>query len=408
MNQIIARIGMGCLAIGLSGCGTPTKVIENRHWSLNNSIHDTTQEQLLLNIVRLRYDETPLFLQLSSISTTFGTQQGIGVTGQIPDGGPNVLGLSGNLSYSESPTVTWSLPDSSEYYGRLLAPVGTDQLTSLANSGFDPSRVFRLGMKKVNRLRNVEFRVEEGIYEPKTYPDLIEALSLMDTLSKEGVIDFAYGVKSSMGGTRFPLEQLDTGAIPDGLAYGLQFMTRDDPNTVEPLKLSKPLFLRFSKVSDSDPRVIRLRELLSLDPAKYSFGIVDTANSGIEQLRSESGVVSQVFDPDARMAEIVVNNRSMMEVLYFASTAVELPKADIALARPNESTDDIVAEWLQIRTSSEQPEHAWISIKYRASWFYIADDDLKSRASFSLLNAMFSSIVGNVPGAKPVLTLPVK
>jgi len=28
--------------------------------------------------------------------------------------------------------------------------------------------------------------------------------------------------------------------------------------------------------------------------------------------------------------------------------------------------------------------------------------------SFGLLNALFESVVGNVPGAKPLLTLPIK
>ena len=286
--------------------------------------------------------------------------------------------------------------------------MGADQLTSLANSGFDPSRVFRVGVKKMNRLRNLELRVNEGILEPKNYPEFMEVLPLIDTLSQEGLIDLAYGVKSSMGGTKFPLQQLDTTAIPDGLAYGLRFMTRDDPITVDPLKLFKPLFLRFSKESNNDPRAKRLRELLHLDPAKYSFAIVDTANSGTEQMRSESGKISQVFDPDACLTEIIVNNRSMIEVLYFASTAVELPRSDVALARKRDRSDRVESDWLQVRTSSEEPARAWIKIKFRGSWFYIAADDLKSRASFGLVDAMFASIVGNVPGAKPVLTLPVR
>jgi hypothetical protein len=231
---------------------------------------------------------------------------------------------------------------------------------------------------------------------------------LVDELSQEGLADLAYGVKSSLGGTKFPLQQLDTGAIPNGLAYGLQFMTRDDTNTVEPLRLFKPLFLRFSKESDNDPRAKRLRELLNLDPAKYSFGIVDTAHSGVEQLRSESGTLSQVFEPNARLDEIIVNNRSMMEVLYLASTAVEVPRSDAALASKRDHSDRIESTFLQIRTSSQEPAHAWIKIKFRGSWFYIAADDLKSRTTFSLVDAMFASIVGNVPGAKPVLTLPVK
>ena len=136
----------------VNGCAVPTRHIQKQHWELNSSIRNTTSEQLLLNIVRLRYDESPFFLQLSSISTTFAAQQNLGVSGQIPEGGPNALGLSGGVSYMESPTVTWSLPDSSEYYGRLLSPMGADQLTALASSGFDPARVLRVGIKKMNEI----------------------------------------------------------------------------------------------------------------------------------------------------------------------------------------------------------------------------------------------------------------
>jgi len=33
-----------------------------------------------------------------------------------------------------------------------------------------------------------------------------------------------------MGTGKIPLEKMNTRAIPEGLQYGLQFMTRDDPN----------------------------------------------------------------------------------------------------------------------------------------------------------------------------------
>lgn len=109
--------------------------------------------------------------------------------------------------------------------------------------------------------------------------DLIETLRLINEPIAAGLIHFTYGLKSTTGTGKIPLEKLDTRVIPEGLSYGLQFMTGDDPHTFEPLKLSKPLFLRFSKQSDSDARAHRLRELLKLDSTKYSFGIVDTGGS---------------------------------------------------------------------------------------------------------------------------------
>jgi hypothetical protein len=185
-------------------------------------------------------------------------------------------------------------------------------------------------------------------------------------------------------------------------------MPRDDPKVLEPLKLFKPLFLRFSGQSDNDPRAKRVRALLNLNPGKYSFGIVDTGNSSAEQLRAESGKLTQAFDPSTDFAEIVLNNRSVMEILYFASRYVDVPATDMAQKLVSTDSQRPDTEWFKIINSASEPADAWLKVKYRGSWFYIAADDVRSRASFTLLDALFASVVGNVPGAKPLLTLPVK
>ena len=163
-----------------------------------------------------------------------------------------------------------------------------------------------------------------------------------------------------------------------------------------------------ARQSDNDPRAKRLRELLNLDSTKYSFGIVDTASSGVEQLRSESGKLTQAFDPEVQYAEIVLKNHSVMEILYFASGYVQVPEADLAQKYVSANRERPYTDWLDVRTSQSEPSDAWLKVNYRGSWFYIAADDLKSRTSFTLLDAIFFSVVGNVPGAKPLLTLPVK
>lgn len=124
-------------------------------------------------------------------------------------------------------------------------------------------------------------------------------------------------------------------------------------------------------------------------------------------MRSESGKLSQVFESDTNLAEIVVNNRSMMEVLYFASAYVQVPEAELSrgLVRKVGLVDH---DWLTVLVSQDEPSDAWLKVKFHGNWFYIAANDLKSRTSFGLLDALFESVVGNVPGAKPLLTVPVK
>ena len=59
-------------------------------------------------------------------------------------------------------------------------------------------------------------------------------------------------------------------------------------------------------------------------------------------------------------------------------------------------------------TSRRRTPGAWLAVERCGSWFYIRADDLDTRISFTLLNAIFASVVGEVPGAKPLLTLPVR
>ena len=40
----------------------------------------------LLNIVRLRYDEVPYFLQMASVTTSFSAGANVGASGTLPKG----------------------------------------------------------------------------------------------------------------------------------------------------------------------------------------------------------------------------------------------------------------------------------------------------------------------------------
>jgi len=405
-KQTLNLLLIAIFTLASSGCALQPKIIQKRQWDLNETIRQTANEQLLLNIVRLRYDEVPYFLQMLSITTSFSAGASAGASGAIPEGGPKALGLDASIYYSETPTVTWGLPDSTEFLGRLYAPMGADQLSVLAQSGLDLPLVFRIGVKKMNRLRNLEFSVQDGIYVPPSYDKFVEALDLMEKLRREDVIDLAYGVYITKVGGDIQREKMDTRGMAQALNNSVQFMTLEDPNVFQMLRIARPTFVRFSKRSDDDPRARRLRDLLDLDPEKYSFGIIDTGASSKETLQAALQKVTPVRD-DTPLPEIALNNRSVMDVLRFASAYVKVPSQDLAegIVRTRAAPE---TEWLRIQSSPTEPSGAWLKIKRGATWYYIAGDDLTSRISFTLLRALFSSVVGEVPGAKPLLTLPVR
>ena len=48
-----------------------------------------------------------------------------------------------------------------------------------------------------------------------------------------------------------------------------------------------------------------------------------------------------------------------------------------------------------------------VAVQHRGWWFYIADDDQSSKATFSLLNILYSLQQATGQGKSPVLTLPI-
>ena len=409
-SRLVRGIACAFMLAAPAGCSQQAKIIQSRHWDLNETIRQTNDQQLLLNMVRMRYEETPYFLQVSSITTSFSASASAGLQAALPSGGsgpgaPNVFTPSVGFSYSETPTVTWSIPESSKFLARFYAPIGTQQLTVLSQSGFDLVDVFTVGSRTMNGLRNKEYSVRDGLLVPSNHDEFREALRLLNELTREGLADTVYSLNAKYAGVTLPISQMEPRGVAEGLALGQLYLSRE-PGKATPLRAIKPLHLRFTKKSDGDPRAARLRDLLKLRTDLYTFPIMDITDVSPEGLRSLDGKLAQVFDPDERLAHIMLTNRSVIEILQFGAAYVAAPLADIenGIVRDRNLGSNVL---LTVLSSQTEPANAWLKVEYRGTWFYVPSTDLDSRSSFSLLSALFASVVGDVPGADPVLTIPV-
>jgi hypothetical protein len=105
----------------LQGCSTVgPRLYESSFNDYNDAIRRTSDGQMLTNLVRLRYFDTPVFLQVSSVNASFNVGANAGASVGIPEGSPNDYGVNLGGSVSESPTISFSLPESGKYYGRVL------------------------------------------------------------------------------------------------------------------------------------------------------------------------------------------------------------------------------------------------------------------------------------------------
>jgi hypothetical protein len=98
------------IAVPVSGCTSITAgVLRDSREQFNATAQTTNAEQLLHNIVRLRYANSPYFLELSTVSTS-ATAGGLGLSGNTASAAvglsPNIV-ISPSLSDSQSPSFVF-------------------------------------------------------------------------------------------------------------------------------------------------------------------------------------------------------------------------------------------------------------------------------------------------------------
>jgi hypothetical protein len=114
--------------------------------------------------------------------------------------------------------------------------------------------------------------------------------------------------------------------------------------------------------------------------------------------------------------EIGILPRSLMGAMNYLSQTVDPPQRDIdaGFVTSTLNKDGTAFDWneltgglFEILSSLDEPETAFVKVRYRNAWFYIDDSDLSSKSTFNLLDQLFQLQAGQAGGAAPLLTLPI-
>ena len=417
-RQVVRSTVLTCTLVVLlmfQGCIVGPSLYQGSFNDYNDAIRKTSDGQMLANLVRMRYFESPVFLQVASVSTSFTLSGNAGASATLNESASNNYGLSTGVGYSETPTITFSLPDSQEYYGRLLAPLSADQVTSLILGGFNSELVFRTAVRGINGLNNQNAEFANSPEESSSYAQFREAFALIKKLRSEGIVDLELGGKETSWSS--PVTVNATGDISQVLLLGAaSYAMSNDAEIVgspdgkwQTHKFEKHMALRFSPASVDSPDAQRLKKLLGLKADHNNFSFVDAEMVNAEKARGILGESPGALDPSVIWVEIGLRGRSMMEIMQVASKQVQVPAEDVegGVVYGNPSVGATGVSDLVIKSSKSEPSKATLRIKYQDYWFYIEDNDLESRETFAMLNALYAVIGGTVPGAHPVLTLPV-
>ncbi|MEC7356233.1 MAG: hypothetical protein VYE53_13915, partial [Planctomycetota bacterium] len=132
----ISAISLLLCLIPASGCLGP-RALKHSRAKYNDAIQRSADEQLLLNLVRLRYRDTPSFIELSSLSTQFAFGSRASASGNLIERSTqsDSLGLGTSWEASERPTVTYDPLRGQDFVKRLVSPLGEETIILLIRSG---------------------------------------------------------------------------------------------------------------------------------------------------------------------------------------------------------------------------------------------------------------------------------
>lgn len=338
----------GCFRIG------PNAVSDGRT-RYNTVIQNTDGEQLLLNLVRLKYRESPYFLGVASVSQSFENTIGGGGSGTFPEDALNTFGLNLSFSYLEAPTITYTPLQGDAFARQLLTPIEYEKLALVLNSGWSISRVFRLTVQEMNGLKNAPSASgPTPLNEPefRSFREAVDNLRLLEIRGQAGLVYVEDG---------------------DEIALALAI----DPAATD------------------SPEAVRFRELMDLDPMLTEYVIGSSAGKN----------------------RIAVIPRPLIASLFFVSQAVQVPEkhrergyvTQTSGANGDFDWNEVTEGLMRIEAtkSGAKARKNAFHVKYRDYWYYIPDSDLSSKSTFFLLQQLFALQAGDVKGSVPVLTLPV-
>ncbi len=343
------------LTISCTNLGPTTLKSERSNYNL--AVQKTNDEQLLLNLVRLKYRDTPFFMEVSSVASQFTLSSNANASATLKSGVKGLFGLGGSVAMSEKPTVTYSPLQGDQFIQRVLSPLPLQTITLLFHSGWSVERIFRLCFQRMNHLKNAPGASGPTPSLSPHYIEFASAVKHLRSLQVQDALNLSYQEEH-------------------GIPQLILHINEEYRNSEEARK--------FALSANVEPG--KNRYVLAFSPA---FNKTD---------------------------QIRVVTRSLLGIMFYISQAVEVPQEDILEGKVTltKTKDGNIFDWrkvtgdlLRVRSSSENPQAGSKSIFYRGSWFYIDDSDLSSKSTFSLLAQIFSLQAGKIQDNTPLLTLPI-
>jgi hypothetical protein len=324
----------------------------------SGAISESWKRQTLLNIVKLRYMDPPIFVDVGQIIAGYTLATGVNLGGNLSSAQAiqgNSLSVGGTAVFSDRPTITYTPLTGAKFIRTLITPLPADSLLSTIQSGWPANAVFFAGVAAMNGLKNQETTIA-GVTPPET--NFMRALELLRRVQTSGAV-----------GMR------------------VQQDTQKQQTTV--------LTFKSKDISEQTLADIReLRGLLRLDPEASEFKIAVGATASNDK-------------------ELALQTRSIFHIMATMAGEVDVPDQDITEGRAPPGFEETgpgadAVRLIRVHSSKSKPIDAYVAVDYRNHWFWIDDRDLKSKRAFAFMMMLFSLAETGEKENLPVITIPAQ
>ena len=342
-------------ALTLCGCahlGPRTVAVDRFDYS--TAIAESWKQQTLLNIVKLRYMDLPVFVDVASIVAGYSLQAGVNVGGTNSSKGAiqgNFAAIGGQAVYTDRPTITYSPMTGDKFLHGLMTPIEPKNIFFMLQSGYAADFVLGLTVESLNGVRN---RSTAAGALREADPDFIRVLQLLRDVQAAGDMGMRVEGDKVKGQT------------------AVLFFRRDDvtPEIAE--------------------KAAEIRRLLKLPADAERFTIIYSPSRGAP-------------------GELAVNSRSIMQIMAAFSTYVDVPEPDLlshsAVPAVKSTAADGSSEPARIRSGKTKPATEFAAVNYRGYWFWIDDSDWRTKRALTAI--MFFFTLGETGGNEnlPLVTI---
>jgi hypothetical protein len=369
--------------LAAAGC-TGARHLADGHLAYNEAVRTASDQELLLNIVRMRYLDSLEFLATTSINSTLSFSIGLDASASR-SGGDTSGGAGVSARWSATPTFSF-VPQRGGDVARLLTdPVDVSMLVALTSAHRDAHQIFRLAVSWMNGLDNQEGRID---------PRFVEVTRRLTELQFAGKALIGFHDETVAVSPPMASDQLSPSVILQALGAGLGLQVVDGGERVVFTRTRRRATLR---VAADAPERLTLLEALRLDPERTEWPVEPGAE----------------LPADGFVDALYLRTRSLLHGLAFLSQGIEIPFDHLAAGVaaeiwPHASIDPVAMDDIfRVHSAASRPEGASVAVRHRGRWFYLRDDDEPSKRTFFLITEAFRLTLEHDSRAAPVLTLPV-